>query len=305
MLLVVCTFALICIGALVTTARAGLAVPDWPTTFGYGMFTYPLGKWWYGPYNVLVEHGHRLMGSVVGLVTIALVALVWWFDQRSWVRTLSVICLVAVIAQGVLGGLRVNLRSTPLALIHGCSAQAFFALTVATSVFLSRRWRQGEASQHDQARKLHTLALLTCVLAYLQIVLGAVLRHTPSQAAVYFHWGLAAVLAVHIGLLVFRIWRQHRAQPALTRPASFLAVLILAQLFFGLATWVAKYGGLAGYRVVAYGPDQTWTTTAHVATGGLIFVTLLVVSLRALRLTRRTNDPAPSSAAPQMAETAS
>ncbi len=101
------TFPLIWVGGLVTSTKAGMAVPDWPTTYGYNMFLYPWETWLMGPWDVFIEHGHRLLGSLVGLVTIVLVIVVQKLDNRLWMRKLVVFALVAVIAQGVLGGVRV------------------------------------------------------------------------------------------------------------------------------------------------------------------------------------------------------
>ena len=121
------TFPLLFIGGLVTSKGAGLAVPDWPTTFGYNMFLYP---WSEMVGNILYEHSHRLVASCVGLLTIALAVALWFGERRTWLRWLGVTALLVVIAQGILGGLRVVLRQDTFAILHACLAQAFFALTV-------------------------------------------------------------------------------------------------------------------------------------------------------------------------------
>jgi heme A synthase len=131
------TFPLLFIGGLVTSKGAGLAVPDWPTTFGYNMFLYP---WSEMVGNILYEHSHRLVASCVGLLTIALAVALWFGERRTWLRWLGVTALLVVIAQGILGGLRVVLRQDTLAVLHACLAQAFFALTVGLALFTSREW---------------------------------------------------------------------------------------------------------------------------------------------------------------------
>src|SRR5437773_7046534 len=131
------TFVLILFGGLVTNTGAGLAVPDWPTTFGHNMFLYPWSKM-IG--NIFYEHSHRLVASFVGLLAIALAVTFWLRERRAWLRWLSFIALGLVITQGVLGGLRVVLLESTLAIIHACLAQAFFALTVALALFTSREW---------------------------------------------------------------------------------------------------------------------------------------------------------------------
>ncbi|MEK6236181.1 MAG: COX15/CtaA family protein [Planctomycetales bacterium] len=283
-LLVAATFVLMCVGALVTTLKAGLAVPDWPTTFGFGMFSYPLSTWWNGSLKVFVEHGHRLMGSLVGMITIALVVVVWRCDSRNWVRATSVLALFAVIVQGILGGMRVTQRSDVLAMIHGCSAQAFFGLCVALAVFTSSLWRTREPQSHPGAGKLRRLAALTAALTYLQIVLGAQLRHFPSIEAVYFHLGTAAAVAAHVLALAWRVWRNHGQEPALARPALLLALLLISQAVLGVSAWISKYGGLETYRVTAYGPHQVLSTTGHAVVGGLVLGTVLALALRSFRL---------------------
>ena len=206
----VTTFILICMGGLVTSTDSGLAVPDWPTTFGYNMFVYPLSKTVSGflfsidpnlqadldtgnlsvklqqalekneisvsenviiatetqgsrwtladkanertytliksderldvyVHGVLYEHSHRLIGSIVGFLTIGLMVSLWAKDTRKWMKWLGMIALVAVIAQGVMGGLRVTNLSRVLAIIHACFAQAFFALTAASCVIYIAR----------------------------------------------------------------------------------------------------------------------------------------------------------------------
>ena len=130
------TLLLIFVGGLVTNTGSALAVPDWPTTFGYNMFLYPWSKMVGG---IFYEHSHRLIGSTVGLLTVALAGSLWFAEPRKWVRTLGLVGVVAVIIQGVLGGLRVVLVDHPLAIFHACLAQAFFALLVSLAVVTSKQ----------------------------------------------------------------------------------------------------------------------------------------------------------------------
>src|SRR5687768_9043038 len=162
------TFPLLFIGGLVTSKGAGLAVPDWPTTFGYNMFLYP---WSQMIGNVFYEHSHRLVASFVGLLSIALAVIFWLRERRAWLRWLAVVALGLVIIQGVLGGLRVILLQPTLAIIHASFAQAFFALTVALALFTSREWRSEptQAPIVDGGRLLR-FATTTTALIYIQIV---------------------------------------------------------------------------------------------------------------------------------------
>lgn len=180
MLLVCATFPLIWVGGLVTTYHAGMSVPDWPTTYGYNLFLYPWQTWVLGPWDLFIEHGHRLLGALVGLMTIAFVLAVWLCDPRRWMRYLAIAALAAVIGQGTLGGLRVRLDEVLLARIHGCVGPAFFAFAVALAVLTSRRWCSNEPAQMlDKAGSIQRLAIFTTALAYLQLVLGSACGTCP------------------------------------------------------------------------------------------------------------------------------
>jgi len=278
-----------------------MAVPDWPNTYGYNLFLYPWTTWIVGPWDLFVEHSHRLLGALVGLLTIALCVSVWRGDSRRWMCWLSVAALGAVIGQGALGGLRVLRNDRLLALIHGCIGPAFFALCVAIAVLTSRRWLNDDRpTPHQRAAKVQRLALLTTLLVYVQLVLGALVRHVPTgadpgvfRAALLFHLLMAAVLFGHVGLLVLRVVRHHRGELALRRPAAVLAVLFCVQLVLGCATWVVNYSWpiwltnyrwAAAYTVETDGFAQTHVTTAHVAMGSLILAISVMLSLRSWRL---------------------
>src|SRR5438046_6162775 len=131
------TLVLICFGGLVTSHGAGMAVPDWPTTFGYNMFFVPISKWVGG---IFYEHTHRLVASGVGVLTIILAVWLWLKEERRWLRWLGVLALVAVILQGVLGGLRVTWMKDELGIFHAALAQLYFALLCAIALFTSRWW---------------------------------------------------------------------------------------------------------------------------------------------------------------------
>src|SRR5438034_9883189 len=134
----VATLLLICSGGMVTIKGVGLAVPDWPTTFGYNMFLFPVSKWVGG---ILFEHTHRLMGSVVGFLTIILAVWLWLREDRPWVRSLGVIALGGVILQGILGGLRVTMMKDEIGIFHACIAQAFLGLLVVIALVTTNFWR--------------------------------------------------------------------------------------------------------------------------------------------------------------------
>lgn len=271
------TFPLLFIGGLVTSKGAGLAVPDWPTTFGYNMFLYPWSKM-IG--DVFYEHSHRLVASGVGLLTILLALSLWLHERRSWVRRLGVAALALVVVQGILGGLRVVWIDEIMAIVHGCLAQAFFALTVGLALFTSREWAEepGRVELPDAAR-LQRLCVLTTGLIYLQGIFGAVLRFTGSGLSL--HLLFAGLVALHAALLSARILKLLPGERKLFFPAVLLAGLLLAQLALGLGSYLAKFtslgSSLPGWATVLL-------TTGHVVTGALMLVTSLALTLRSYRL---------------------
>src|SRR5689334_24375495 len=119
------TFPLIWVGGLVTTYDAGMAVPDWPGTYGYNLLLYPWTTWVAGPWDLFIEHGHRLLGATAGLLTIGFVIAVFALDRRLSMRFLAIGALALVLAQGVLGGGRVLFDARHIALIHGCVGPLF------------------------------------------------------------------------------------------------------------------------------------------------------------------------------------
>src|SRR6266498_2684158 len=134
----VAALLLICSGGMVTSKNVGLAVPDWPTTFGYNMFLFPFSEWFGG---ILFEHTHRLIASAVGFLTIILAIWLWRGESRRWVLNLGLIALAGVILQGILGGLRVTMLKDEIGIFHACVAQAFLALLVVIALVTTHFWR--------------------------------------------------------------------------------------------------------------------------------------------------------------------
>src|SRR5437899_1838278 len=177
------TLLLICSGGMVTSKGVGLAVPDWPTTFGYNMFLFPISKWVGG---ILFEHTHRLMGSLVGFLTIILAVWLWVGEDRQWVRNLGVIALGGVIAQGILGGLRVTMMKDEIGIFHACIAQAFLGLLVFVALVTTRFWRALANEQFDFRKfsPIKTLAIAITTAIYVQLALGATMRHQHRDLAI-------------------------------------------------------------------------------------------------------------------------
>src|SRR5215813_8602488 len=239
--LVACaTFCLIIAGALVTSHDAGLATPDWPLSNGQ-FFPKMVG-------NLFWEHGHRMIATTVGLLTIGLLIYVRVKEKRKWVRRLGVFALLAVIAQGLLGGLTVKLM-LPLAVsaAHATLAQLFFCTTVTLAVFTSRSWIEARRLEEEKGilplRYLCTAALVTI---FLQLILGATLRHSatwdqrlPVELVVTHILGAVAV-TLTLGGTGLTVLRRHKGEKFLTRPAVIALSLVVVQLFLGVAAYLTR-----------------------------------------------------------------
>ena len=173
---------LICSGGLVTSHGAGMAVPDWPNSFGYNMFLFPLSRW---VGDVFFEHTHRLIASGVGLLTVALCLLTLRVEDRGWVKWLSVVAVVAVIIQGVLGGLRVTEHNAVLGLFHGCLAQGFFCLIATIALVTSRFWSRIETvARQREVRALRFWTITVTGMLFIQLALGASMRHSHTGLSI-------------------------------------------------------------------------------------------------------------------------
>ncbi|MBL8891903.1 MAG: hypothetical protein JNL67_18145 [Planctomycetaceae bacterium] len=313
-------FPLIWAGGLVTTTNAGMAVPDWPGTYGYNMFLYPWTTWFFGPWDLFIEHGHRLLGSLAGIWCLLLVAAACLWRSPFHVRMLACGALALVITQGVMGGVRVLNVDREIARLHGCLGPAFFAYLVAMGVITSPWWQRVATAAHwkgpDRAKdasatslgewvkasrlveqRLQSQRYMTLVvlgLAYLQLVLGASMRHVPESAdpsyfrvLVWFHIAGAVCTAISTAALCLT---PRCLVPGVNAPRWLLAGLVGLQIGLGLGTWVLKYGfpdwfaeyGFAqSHRIVSNDFYQVQVVTAHVAIGSLILAvaTFLLVRL--------------------------
>lgn len=317
-LLVCATFPLIWVGSLVTTYDAGMAVPDWPSTYGYNLFLYPWETWLFGPFDLFIEHGHRLLGALVGLITIGFVWAVWRHDERRWMRVAALVAFALVVVQGALGGARVLFDERQLAMLHGCVGPAFFGYSVALAVMTSNFWRNATIRPQvaaGSASRLNRLSLITLVVVYVQLLLGAEVRHIPVTASpgtfrvfVFVHLVMALIVTVHIFQLSRLAWKEYSWGQALRSPSLALAGLITLQLALGVGTWVMKYGWpsfvaemsfAAGHTIMAKSLTQSLVVTAHVATGSLILGFAVLMHTRIARL-RRVETTALSSGALMM-----
>ena len=308
MMMLCATIPLISVGGLVTTHKAGMAVPDWPSTYGYNMFAYPLSTWFFGPWDIFIEHGHRLFGSLVGLLTIGFVVMTFKYDSRTWMKVVAMFALVLVIFQGALGGMRVLLDQVLLAKIHGCTAPLFVALTAALVLWNTNFWQQitGQASTLFEKQPkygfvgISSLGVLTSVAIFLQIVLGANIRHLDPmmtheqfRGILFFHLIVVAVLSVLVLFLISWVictWKQAKYMKG---SAFFLLSCFCAQIFLGPTTWFVKYGWpfgesgilwIDGYLIHPSGMGTTSLTTLHVVTGSFILASAVWMTLRAFKI---------------------
>ncbi len=269
------TWPLLISGARVTTNRVGMAVPDWPTTFGINMFLYNMLD---APWGVYIEHSHRLFGSLVGVATIVLTAWILAADRRRWMKFVGAAALFAVVVQGLIGGTRVLKNSTYYAAIHGCSGQLVFATLVAVCVFTGRDWLGFESPRADVPH-LRRRAAVTTALIYAQIVAGALLRHFGAGLVV--HAVLAAAVWGHAAFLFARVEHLKVDLPWLVLPSRFMAVFVTLQVVLGIGAWwmLRPFDGVA--RPVSN--LQALARSGHVVNGALLLASSMVVTLRSFR----------------------
>jgi cytochrome c oxidase assembly protein subunit 15 len=291
--LAACTVLLVLAGSLVTSTGSGLSVPDWPTTYGWNMLMFPPSKWVGG---ILYEHSHRLIATTVGFLSIILAAWLWLSEPRRWMKWLGIAALGAVIAQGVLGGLTVLLfLPASISTAHAGLAEIFFCLVVSIALFTSPQWVEGYVrnpdTTGDSEERLRVLVTTTTVLIYVQILLGATMRHTgaglaipdfplmfghlfpthwDSQIAIHFSHRVGALVVVLSVLATSTyVWQHLRERPELTRPAALLVVLVVVQATLGALTVLSR--------------REIGINSLHVVCGALVLTTSLVLTLRSWR----------------------
>jgi cytochrome c oxidase assembly protein subunit 15 len=282
-ILVACaTFFLIIAGALVTSHDAGLATEDWPLSNGQ-VFPKMVG-------NLFWEHGHRMVATTVGMLTIALLIYIFVKEKRRWVRRLGVFALLAVVAQGLLGGLTVKLLlPLPVSTAHATLAQLFFCFTVSLAVFTSRSWIEARPLAHEEKGTLPLRYLCTTALVtiFLQLIIGATLRHSATwdqhlpAELILAHIGGALAVVIALGTATLTVMRRYKGEIFLTRPAMLAMVLLVVQLFLGLAAYMTR---LASPNDPQPLNPMIGITVAHVACGALVFVTTIVLTLRTFKV---------------------
>jgi cytochrome c oxidase assembly protein subunit 15 len=294
------TLFLIFVGGLVTSTGSALSVPDWPLS--YGMLMPPMVG------GVFYEHGHRMVASGVGLLTLILAIWSARQEQRSDVRRLAWTALGLVSLQGILGGITVRFY-TPLAVsvAHGCLAQVFLCVLVALTYRHSREWVVTREPMAEDAVRLRRAAAITAAAVFVQLVVGAVMRHAEAglaipdfplafgrlvpplgsaKVAIHFAHRVGAVV---VTLLVMRLaWRGVRSgDRRFSRPALALAGLTLLQLTLGATIILTQ--------------KAVYPTTFHVAVGAAILATSFFLAIRAAHLLRPTHSPLAQAPTPALA----
>lgn len=266
------TLPLIFMGGRVTSTGSGMAVYDWPTTFGWNLFTFPIERWT-GPIGI--EHSHRVMGGIVGIATILLALAFGFLDPRRPVKALGFAALVLVSIQGTLGGLRVVLYEHGLAPVHGCVAQAFFAFIAALAVITSRSWGEARAVATEDAAAIRRLSLALVGVAYLQVIFGAWYRHTWGARLEPHALGAVGLVALAV-VLGRRIKRAHADQPWLARAPRHLHAALGIQVLLGLASWLVKPSSAAPGTKVAI-------VSFHLVGGALVLGACVALALKVHR----------------------
>jgi cytochrome c oxidase assembly protein subunit 15 len=287
------TFCLIIAGALVTSHDAGLATADWPLTEGHFLpkaesLGINSGVNMVG--NLFWEHGHRMIATTVGMLTIGLVIFLFLKEKRRWVRRLGVFALFAVIAQGLLGGLTVKLMLRfGISEAHATLAQIFFCTTVSLAVFTSRSWIEAQPTLEEKGTPSRYLCVAALVTIFLQLILGATLRHSatwdrplPTELVLGHIAGAVAVVTI-LSIASLTILRRFPGEKFLTRPATIALGLLGLQLMLGVAAYLARLQSPNDPQPLR---SMVGITVAHVACGALVFVTTIVLTLRTYRVVR-------------------
>ncbi len=259
------TFLLIVAGGLVTSTGSGLSVPDWPLSYGQA-FPPMIG-------GIRFEHTHRLIAGFVGCLTLILAVSLYLKEKRAWVKWLGLAALLAVVAQAVLGGLTViYLLPTAVSVVHACLAQTFFSLIAALCLFTSQEWKDGAVYPCQNASSIRRLLITTTIFIYLQLIAGAIVRHTKGGGLSY-HLTLAALIAMHLIFILIKVAKENKIRDKFLPPVIFLLSLLMLQILLGAGTFVAPL-------------NRVLITTAHQTNGALILAAAVVLSLRSFRSLR-------------------
>ncbi len=276
-LLVVATFFLVIAGGLVTSTRSGLAVPDWPLS--YGKLMPPMVG------GVRFEHTHRLIASLVGLLTFILTFWIGFSEKRGWVRKAGILAFGMVVAQGILGGLTVlYLLPPPISITHGCLAQTFFAFTICIAYFVSTEWKNGFPFKKTDLTILKKILILTVALIYFQLILGATFRHTGNRYVLIPHIVGAFLVLIHTVMVLMFTSKNMPDEKKMVRLAIFLALIAVVQISLGMGAFV--FSVMLQDSVMGPGSGKVFFVTAHQTLGALLLGTAVFFALRVFRIER-------------------
>lgn len=274
---------LLFIGGLVTSTNSGMAVPDWPQTYGTNMFLYPLKG--AGP-AVFLEHSHRLFGTLVGLSTLTLMIWTLSAERRKWVKMLAIIAFSLVVIQGVLGGARVLENKRLLAMLHGVLAQLTFGTIVGLAAALSPMFKAVQRTDPiANPKKLRIFVTAALHSTLLQLLFGAMYRHFRDKHSLFSHMGLAMVvliLALAAGFAARSVVGEHGGLGKIMRRCgTWLLVVVLFQFILGWMTF-----SMGGKAVAADSPGQALLRTVHQANGAALLAVAVLAFVWAKRLLR-------------------
>ena len=311
-LLVISTLLLIFAGALVKSHEVGLSVPDWPTSYGYQMFSFPLTDMIGG---IFYEHGHRMIATIVGLMTLILAFTIYYTDHRLWLKKTAFFALGLVIIQGLFGGLTVLLfLPTPVSVIHAILAQTFLMVTILISYGLSKERTNRMLNENTDYKVLRFPTYLVTSIVFIQLIIGALMRHTESGLAIpdfplsggyiiptfnqemlntiqsmqfesglpfvtlnqiiihYLHRMGAIAVTISIGWLTLKIIQSKISNERIYRLTGYLITLLIIQITLGAFT--------------IWSVKEPFITSIHVVNGALILgvSTLLILRVSPVKL---------------------
>lgn len=276
-------------GALVTTLKAGMAFADWPSSDGYNMLAYP---WLSSARDQFIEHGHRLSGLTIGVLSIALAIAAWCIETRGPARWLASAIFLSVFVQGMLGGARVLMDKQTMALIHGDFAAGVFSLMGVFVLMTGVGWESREVVRDvARAKSVRNMAVAVLVTVAIQYFLGGVLRHLGESWAWMLHpW--FAIVPVVLSIL-FAAKARQAGSAMLNRGAKFLLALIVSQALLGLASWYVRFG-VPSWGVVAElnSPAQIIVCSLHKVVGMLTLMTTVLNTVCAVAVQPRYADRA-------------
>lgn len=276
------TMVTLIFGALTTSKNAGMAFRDWPTSDGYLMVTYP----WFGDFaknwDKFLEHGHRLAGMLIGIWSIALVACAFKTQQRRSVKTLSILVLIGVICQGLLGGFRVQLDERGLAMLHGAFAAIVFALMGAVVVISGKKWARPETeTERNTLRTMKILSVMVVAILTVQYLFGGLIRHRGTGLHEHLGLGIAS-----LGLIFVNFTYCGFSESGWLRKSGFVLMLIaLVQVALGAGAWVLRFGfASTGYVAISDSIQQVMMRTTHTVWGIVTYQAAIVHLLKVFRV---------------------